>query len=135
MILNKIKTLLNKNNKPCVYSFITNKHYRMIYLHSNLSESEKKVNKNALNGTNITTVAHGIKLFNRFLKYHNIYEQYKFFLKTYYFRIDFIIQYNFLTPFEPIIKRLEIYHSKEFVKKYIDLEKEWQRLLESINYI
>ena len=136
MILGRIKELLNnKNRKPCVYNFMTNKKHRIIYLHSNLTKFEKKANQEALKGTNLTTIAHGVQLFNRFLKYHNIYEVYKKLLNVYHLNIHNIIQYSFLTPFEPIVTRMSVYHSVEVTKKYIDLEKEWQRLLESINYI
>ncbi len=86
MILDRIKNFFKRKRNTCLFMYITNLHYVPIYLHPNLNKYEREVNKRALKTSKIVTVNHGIKIFSRFLKYHNSYEIYKRDLK--YCRIN-----------------------------------------------
>lgn len=135
MILDRIKDFFKRKRNTCLFMYITNLHYVPIYLHPNLNKYEREVNKRALKTSKIVTVNHGIKIFSRFLKYHNSYEIYKRDLKYCRININDVIRFNFITPFDDVIRYIMRYEHPDYIKKYESLQEKWEEFLKSTNYI
>lgn len=146
-MLRKLKELVRKDkHSPCFFIYKTKKNINVFFMKDNMTSFEKKVNKLSLKRTDIKTVEQGKRLFFRFLKNNDCYEEYMKIIKyliTYkniYSKnnvtlIDYIIKHHFLTPFELLLDEMKGSHIQDIRKKFTSLELKWQRFLRSIGYI
>lgn len=109
-------------------------------MHEDLNKAEKEHNKKVLNKTSIDTVFQGKKLLFRFLKDNDAYNDYISILSLYTkkcgYELDEILRFEFITPFDKIIKCSQRFNFKiDKIKNFIDLSIKWEKFLHSIGYI